>query len=36
MKNHDRLFKELLGTFFVEFLDLFLPEVLAYIDEPDP
>ena len=32
MRNHDRLFKELISTFFVEFLDLFLPEVLAYLD----
>ena len=30
--NHDRLFKELLTTFFVEFLDLFFPEVLGYLD----
>lgn len=30
--NHDRLFKELLTTFFVEFLDLFLPSVLEYLD----
>jgi hypothetical protein len=32
--DHDRLFKELLTTFFVEFLDLFLPQVRAYL-EPD-
>src|SRR5215467_11853549 len=32
MIDHDRLFKELLSNFFVEFLDLFLPEVSAYID----
>lgn len=25
MIDHDRLFKELLSTFFIEFLDLFLP-----------
>ncbi len=25
MIDHDRLFKELLSTFFVEFLDLFFP-----------
>ena len=31
--NHDRLFKELLTTFFVEFLDLFLPEVGAALDQ---
>ena len=30
--NHDRLFKELLTTFFVEFLDLFFPAVLEYLD----
>lgn len=34
MTDHDRLFKELLTTFFVEFLDLFLPDVRAYLDEP--
>ena len=32
MIDHDRLFKELLTTFFVEFLDLFLPEVLVYLE----
>lgn len=32
MIDHDRLFKELLTTFFVEFLQLFLPEVLAYLE----
>jgi len=32
MRDHDRLFKELISTFFVEFLDLFLPEVLAYVE----
>ncbi len=30
--DHDRLFKELFSTFFVEFLQLFLPEVLAYLE----
>ena len=30
--NHDRLFKELIITFFVEFLDLFFPAVLEYLD----
>lgn len=30
--NHDQLFKELLTTFFVEFIDLFFPEVLRYLD----
>ena len=32
MINHDRLFKELITTFFLEFIELFFPEVLAYID----
>jgi hypothetical protein len=32
--DHDRLFKELLSTFFVEFIELFLPEVMTYL-EPD-
>jgi len=32
--DHDRLFKELLTTFFVEFIELFLPQVAAYV-EPD-
>lgn len=32
MIDHDRIFKELLTTFFVEFLDLFYPEVLRYLD----
>jgi predicted transposase/invertase (TIGR01784 family) len=30
--NHDQLFKELLTTFFIEFLDLFFPSVLEYLD----
>lgn len=30
--DHDRLFKELLSTFFVEFLDLFLPDVSDALD----
>lgn len=30
--DHDRLFKELLSTFFVEFVQLFLPDVHAYLD----
>lgn len=34
MIDHDRFFKELLRTFFVEFVELFLPEVYAYLD-PD-
>ena len=32
MTNHDRLFKELLTTFFMEFLELFFPKVAAYVD----
>lgn len=32
MIDHDRLFKELLTTFFVEFLELFLPQVAKVID----
>ncbi len=32
MIDHDRLFKELLSTFFVEFIDLFFPEVREYLD----
>jgi hypothetical protein len=32
MIDHDRLFKELLSTFFVEFIDLFLPQVAQEID----
>ncbi len=30
--NHDRLFKLLLMTFFVEFVELFLPDVAEYMD----
>ena len=30
--DHDRLFKELLTTFFSEFVDLFLPDVSAVLD----
>ncbi|MGH9839439.1 MAG: Rpn family recombination-promoting nuclease/putative transposase [Blastocatellia bacterium] len=30
--DHDRLFKELLRVCFVDFLELFLPEVLRYLD----
>jgi predicted transposase YdaD len=30
--NHDQLFKELLTTFFLEFLELFFPSVLEYLD----
>jgi len=32
MIDHDRLFKELLSTFFIEFLQLFFPQVINYID----
>lgn len=32
MIDHDRLFKELLSTFFIDFLDLFFPEVLTYLE----
>ncbi|MDJ0532104.1 MAG: DUF4351 domain-containing protein [Xenococcaceae cyanobacterium MO_207.B15] len=30
--NHDQLFKKLLTTFFVQFLDLFFPSILEYLD----
>jgi predicted transposase YdaD len=33
MLNHDQLFKQLLGTFFAEFIELFLPEVSEYLDK---
>jgi hypothetical protein len=32
MIDHDRLFKELLSTFFIEFIKLFFPEVINYLD----
>lgn len=32
MIDHDRLFKELLSTFFTEFIELFLPDVADYIE----
>jgi len=32
MIDHDRLFKELISTFFLEFVDLFLPQVGAYLE----
>lgn len=32
MIDHDRLFKELLTTFFIEFLELFLPDVVIYLE----
>ena len=30
--NHDRLFKQLISTFFIEFIELFLPQVREYLD----
>ena len=30
--DHDQLFKELLSTFFVEFIELFLPELASYLE----
>ena len=30
--DHDRLFKELISTFFLEFIELFFPEILQYLD----
>jgi len=30
--NHDRLFKELIASFFIEFVDLLLPDIAPYID----
>lgn len=30
--DHDRAFKELLSTFFVEFVELFLPDMVSYLD----
>jgi hypothetical protein len=32
MIDHDRLFKELISTFFWEFIELFFPEVSAYLE----
>jgi hypothetical protein len=32
MIDHDQLFKLLLTTFFIEFLELFFPEVAAYVE----
>ena len=31
--DHDRLFKELISTFFIEFIELFLPEIADGIDK---
>ncbi|MFM6040521.1 MAG: flagellar assembly protein H, partial [Sphaerospermopsis kisseleviana] len=33
MIDHDRLFKELIQTFFWEFIELFLPEILEYVEK---
>jgi hypothetical protein len=33
MIDQDRLFKELITTFFWEFLELFTPKILTYIDK---
>ena len=32
MTNHDRIFKELLTTFFSDFVGTFLPDVATYLD----
>jgi hypothetical protein len=32
MIDHDRLFKKLLTTFFADFVEVFLPELAAYLD----
>jgi hypothetical protein len=32
MIDHDRLFKEIISSFFLEFLELFLPDVCSYIE----
>ncbi|WP_242041099.1 Rpn family recombination-promoting nuclease/putative transposase [Leptolyngbya sp. FACHB-261] len=32
MTDHDRLFKELLSTFFLEFVELFLPDAAAFLE----
>ncbi len=34
--NHDHLFKDLLTTFFQQFIELFLPQVAQYIDWDTP
>lgn len=33
MIDHDRLFKELLTTFLLEFIELFLPELAASLEK---
>jgi hypothetical protein len=30
--DHDRLFKELIATFFVEFIQLFFSEIINYLE----
>jgi hypothetical protein len=30
--SHDHLFKEVLGQFFSEFIDLFFPDIAAFLD----
>ncbi len=30
--DHDRLFKELISTFFIEFIELFFPQLMDYLD----
>lgn len=32
MIDHDRLFKELIATFFINFLELFFPQLIAYLE----
>jgi hypothetical protein len=32
MIDHDRLFKELLSNFFIEFIELFFPDLIAYLE----
>ena len=31
--DHDGLFKQLLSTFFIEFIELFFPDILEYLDK---
>jgi hypothetical protein len=30
--DHDRLFNELISTFFIEFIELFFPQLIDYLD----
>jgi len=30
--DHDALFKELISTLFLDFIDLFFPEIASHID----